>query len=519
MRVTGLRRQLPRSVMTHGVASLGLMAVHISSGATWLGTLWGIAAAALVVIRVAIRPAANVEAASHQKVQRHLRRAELQSLLSGLIWSAVPFVFAPSQGSEAALPLFILVAGMLTGFFSIFNQTPRMVAAYLLPTFILLLSYIHAFEMDFALLLSGMLVVLCAVMMTGSLGSARVLSDSVEMIERHAVAESRLSAAINTGDDAYGIFDPSGDLVGSNKAFSANFGDLRQLADLPREELIHEADKDRWLLVQQMAAPSGDVVVRLSDVTALKRAELVEVEARKHIESTSHQKTAFMRSITHELRTPLHIIMGYTDLLDGETRPDDQSVRSFASEIRSGSVTLLRVVNRVLRYVDLQDREQAPRCIPMKLGQDVSAWLNNRSIISKRRVEVVSTDVPEHMTLATDWKALSEALDELVDNALKHATQDSQVQVILSVDGGNVLFTVLDDGPGMASDNFQGEAAFATLSVHDEMRANGLGLGIALVAATTDYLGGTLSFEQREDVGMQVTISLPLKNVPAKQVS
>ena len=224
-----------------------------------------------------------------------------------------------------------------------------------------------------------------------------------------------------------------------------------------------------------------------------------------------------MANMTHELRTPMNAILGFSDLLCEESLTDEQL--DYVRTIHTSGQYLLSLINNVLDVSKIEaGKEQiiTAACSPHQMLDQLENMMRN-SAESKGlcfKLEICE-GIPEQ--IITDAKHLHQCLINLVGNAIKFTEQGS-VSLRASVQNGEAIpslcFEVRDTGIGIPAGQLDKvfesfEQADATTSV----KYGGTGLGLAISKKLIGMMGGTLIVESEEGVGSIFTITLPLEPV------
>jgi two-component system sensor histidine kinase ResE len=226
-------------------------------------------------------------------------------------------------------------------------------------------------------------------------------------------------------------------------------------------------------------------------------------------------KGEFLANISHELRTPLSPIKGYSQLLRSRDLPP-ADVRRFADEIEKASARLERVVGQLVDFASMSARGLEIRTEAVAVGElldgVVARWAERveagRHVVARR----LDGDLP---TIWIDRPSIDQALDELVDNAVKYSPDGGPILLNASggrADGGPVvLLAVVDRGVGIPSDRL-GDMLddFTQLDGSATRSFGGLGLGLALVGRIARAHGGSVEVSSARGSGTSVTMVLPV---------
>ena len=388
--------------------------------------------------------------------------------------------------------------------------------------------------------------------------------------ERHAT--SRLEKAIELSADAFAFFDRNDRLVVCNQDFAAiydrTFQQMRGLefrtliADaVARERVLVEGDKDAWLqrrlelhnspagamtletsigkayLVRDRKTKGGGRVTVLTDVTDERRVEAALEQTRRALATTQDEaqrqanylagltrrldavrgeadraKKTLLRTMSHELKTPLNAIIGFSDLLvqmaDG-FGPDQ--VREYAGLIHAGGHNLLRLINQILDLTKIASGKFELRRVRLDAGG--ALWLASDAFGERARARNITLDAsgcPIGLLVDADEAAFGQMLHQLVDNAVSFTQAGGAVTLKADCQNGRVFLRVADNGPGVAEQDLERilqpfEQAGRGTADH----TNGAGLGLTLVKAFTELHGGSLRIASQEGRGFEAVIELP----------
>ncbi len=262
----------------------------------------------------------------------------------------------------------------------------------------------------------------------------------------------------------------------------------------------------------QLVALGGALALHYSQEYAEVVSEVHEREHRaRELEETHRLRTELIASASHDLRTSLHSILGYVDLLAegayGELTP---AQREALATVASKGHSLVEFVNTLIDYARLE-RAQIPISVSTgevarlleELRITVEPLTHGRAVRLELRSEGV---LPP---LETDWLKLTRILQNLLHNALKF-TEEGTVGLTAAADGTGVTFDVVDTGPGIPAEVLPN--IFDPFFRSNPTRADGPGgLGLTIVKRTCDMLGGRILVASEVGKGSRFTVRLPLR--------
>lgn len=230
---------------------------------------------------------------------------------------------------------------------------------------------------------------------------------------------------------------------------------------------------------------------------------------QEQLEHDSRAKSEFLTVIGHELRTPLHGLMGYAELLEERiggplTEKQEQQLRA----LRSAAEHLLALVESTLRFAKLEMGQERLRCEPVDAAAVVQEAIGSIQPLAAAKGLMVKANVPA-LTLSADRTKLKQILLNLLHNAVQHSER-GPIELSVHVHDDEVCFEVRDRGPGIApKDQAKVFEPFAQLESVDKRASRGLGLGLAIVKRYTEMHGGLVSLESALGHGSRFTVRLP----------
>ena len=243
----------------------------------------------------------------------------------------------------------------------------------------------------------------------------------------------------------------------------------------------------------------------------------VEKETKEN--QFNRAETIFLNSISHDIRTPLNVIIGYTALASAHVN-EAQEVKRYLSKIQTASKHLLLLVNDVLDMSHIESGtlklEHAPVYFPDVL-EDLKSIV--QTDISAKQLEFhVDTKNMVHKNVITDKLRLNQVLLNILENAVKYTRPGGkicfQIQELKGQEPGfaKYEFRVKDTGIGMSEEFI--EHIFEPFSREQTSTVSGIegtGLGMAIVKKIVDRMGGTIAVKSRQGEGTEVIVILKFK--------
>jgi signal transduction histidine kinase len=217
-------------------------------------------------------------------------------------------------------------------------------------------------------------------------------------------------------------------------------------------------------------------------------------------------KSEFLASVSHDLRTPLNVILGYTDLLVEESfGPVTEEQRDTLHRIRRTAAEQLALIDDLLDLARIEQGKINCRLQPVRVGDLVGSLREMMDALLRNRPVAFDVEVASDAVASTDRERLRQVLVNLLANAAKF-TREGRVRLAALRTNGSVEISVADTGPGM-------DASLADQILEPFVRGDseqaGTGLGLAIVSRLLNVLGGRLEIDSALGRGTTVRVRLP----------
>ncbi|HUJ25252.1 MAG TPA: ATP-binding protein [Myxococcales bacterium] len=260
-----------------------------------------------------------------------------------------------------------------------------------------------------------------------------------------------------------------------------------------KRELPLPAQENKLVAAVVTPLPGNRALLVLRDLTAQKRAEAMRRD--------------FIANASHELRTPVSAISGAAEtLLEMEA---GEQARPFLEMISRQAARLSRLTSDLLDLSRLESGQwplEVGAYDALQICEPVLELVKERAAAKKIHL---GADVPEHLQLRCDARALEQILVNLLDNAIKYTPEQGRVTLLADAAGDKVMLSVLDSGPGIEARHQQ--RIFERFYRVDGGRARadgGSGLGLAIVKHLAQAQGGDVGVESGRG-GSRFWVRLP----------
>jgi signal transduction histidine kinase len=269
-----------------------------------------------------------------------------------------------------------------------------------------------------------------------------------------------------------------------------NFEQRDQILSL-RISLLRECEE------KQSADPIG-IAVYVKDLTSTKEYEKL--------------KSDMISLMSHELRTPLTSINGFAELLTADETVPPQA-REFVSIIANESQRMSRMINTFLSVTQLERKDkQEVLKIPLRLDEVVRETITSlQPVAKKKRIRLIEQPAHRIPPVAADRSLITQAVKNLVNNAIKYSPERTTVTVSTALEAEAVRVCVEDRGYGIPAEAKERvwDKFYRVVREGQEKDEESTGLGLSFVREVVEQHGGQVELDSAEGRGSKFSFTLP----------
>jgi len=235
------------------------------------------------------------------------------------------------------------------------------------------------------------------------------------------------------------------------------------------------------------------------------------IDAKLKAEESNNLKTEFLHNMSHEVRTPLNGIIGFSRLLKKENITEEKR-NQFADIVIQSSDNLQKVIDDILEISFLETRQIAVEVKKFSVFPFLQDLFLIFNVNSKSTTDIRLNCHDREIFIESDQHKLHKILSNLIENALKFTDKGFVEFGCCEAKPGMVCFYVKDTGIGISKENM--EKVFARFSQeHDNIsvKYGGLGLGLCIAKENAELLGGEIRVESEKGVGTTFFVEIPEK--------
>ncbi|AJS59579.1 two-component system histidine kinase PnpS [Paenibacillus sp. IHBB 10380] len=248
--------------------------------------------------------------------------------------------------------------------------------------------------------------------------------------------------------------------------------------------------------------PYKGMLFLFQDVTDIRRLE--------------NMRSEFVANVSHELKTPVAAVKGFSETLLAGGVKDEKTVRSFLQIIYDESERLNRLIGDILELSKIESKRIPLSLSPVHLSSFVASMLETMETVAQKKRISLQAEVPEELYMEADEDKLRQILMNLLANAINYTQDGGRVRVVvdhheLSKEEETISFTVTDTGMGIPKKDLP--RIFERFYRVDKARSRisgGTGLGLSIVKHLVDLHHGTLSVESELNIGSSFRVELPM---------
>ncbi|MEG2594704.1 MAG: HAMP domain-containing sensor histidine kinase [Bacteroides sp.] len=252
-----------------------------------------------------------------------------------------------------------------------------------------------------------------------------------------------------------------------------------------------------------------------ADKKKLEESEVELLLAKNQAEEASRMKSAFVSNMSHEVRTPLNAIVGFSSLLINSVQCNKEQ-EEYASIIQTNSNLLLQLINDIL---DVSRLESGKLQFTYEWCDIVAHCQSMIMLVNQNKTKQIDIRLETHLEsyiLYTDPLRLQQIIMNLLNNSVKFTPDGGEIVLSFEPDKTNqfVRFTVTDTGCGIPEEKQQ--QVFDRFEKLNEF-VQGTGLGLSICKLTIQHMGGNIWIDNSYKAGARFIFSHPIKNPEIKE--
>ena len=266
------------------------------------------------------------------------------------------------------------------------------------------------------------------------------------------------------------------------------------LSKANKETIELQLSEGRTALAWIAPQYSGGHVVAIHEVTKLRRLENI--------------RTDFVANVSHELRTPVSVIKANAEILLDEELVTDPDAKHFLDAVLRNTERLSDIITNLLEVAKIEAGKASFKPEPVAMTVLCQRLKGDLKQLNRPLPSIQFDCSPDCIVLA-DEQALYQALNNIIDNAIKYTPSEAQVDILIHSRGEQAIIEIADQGPGIPTE-FQNQVFERFFRIKDKRkRKPGTGLGLAIVKHLILSMGGQVGVRANTPNGAVFWITLP----------
>lgn len=296
---------------------------------------------------------------------------------------------------------------------------------------------------------------------------------------------------------------------------------LSGMAKQGKDTIVTRDGTEEWIEWQihpwyESSGDVGGIIIYADLIKDRKNTDMELIKAREKAEEVSRAKSVFIANMSHEFRTPLNAILGYSEIMKHSGELSEEQ-RNFVDEITRGGKQLLSMINNIIDLSKIETSNMEYREVTFPPEQLIRGAVDGYLTSFRKKgitlAASISKGVPK--TLSTDFKKLDRILQQLISNALKF-TDSGAVNISVGFEraehsdaGANSTLTLLVSGSGIGISEEKINLVFKPSLKIDSDKSTDLGL--TLVKRLVRFLGGQIEVKSEAGKGFSFEVIIPAK--------
>lgn len=293
---------------------------------------------------------------------------------------------------------------------------------------------------------------------------------------------------------------------------------IEKKQDVELEWRLLRADgQERWVHVKliYIETPASEVPTSagyMTDITEQKIKMETLASAKTTAESLSKLRMGIIEAISHEFRTPITSIMGFTTLI--QEMLEDKEMLQFASMVHDSADRLYRTLESILSYSALISQQATIRPRKFEIGVSLSALMENITNQTEEKGLYFQKFIPDNLMIHGDETVIHSIVQQLLDNAVKF-TKKGGIRLHIKAIGNKLYIEIIDTGIGIPENlSLSVFEPFRQGSEGDSRLYDGAGMGLPIVLKQVELLKGVMEHKNNEFGGCTFNITIPLELEP-----
>lgn len=244
-------------------------------------------------------------------------------------------------------------------------------------------------------------------------------------------------------------------------------------------------------------------------VKALQESIETATKQNKKIIASDKIKNDFIANVSHELRSPLNSIIGFSELLQGQFIGKlNEKQLEYISDIRIAGLHLLGMINEILDISKIEAKAVKLNITQFNLKQNVNETVNILKPLYEKKNIKLSLNIAENIEILADYQKIQQIFFNLLSNAIKFTQKNGEINISAAAVLRNLTITVSDNGIGIEKKNLNKIFKKFTQAGAGTENESSTGLGLAITKELVKLHGGKIEVQSHPAKGSSFIIKL-----------
>lgn len=274
-------------------------------------------------------------------------------------------------------------------------------------------------------------------------------------------------------------------------------------------DMENKSARNRLLVLSLGIVLLGLLVMALVYIVFSRRRHIKQLNKAYHKALESEKmKSAFIQNVSHEVRTPLNIISGFSQVIADPELTETMEERQHMAEMMQKSASqITNLIDEIIGLSLIETTDKINKDDTIQVNSVLRAVINDyQGKVTNETEMKMDSQLHDEFTILTNKNMFARIISALVDNAVKY-TADGQITLKASSDSQNLRISVEDTGIGVPAQ--EAENIFGRFVKLDSFK-EGIGLGLPLSRKLAEQLGGTVALDTSYTNGARFIVTLPL---------
>jgi signal transduction histidine kinase len=233
---------------------------------------------------------------------------------------------------------------------------------------------------------------------------------------------------------------------------------------------------------------------------------------RRSLKEEEERRTRFIMGISHDLRTPVAVIKGYTEALSDKVLDDPTEIHTALEIINTKTNQLETMIESLISFVKLNNREWRDKLVPQPIEPVLTEFVKGAIMtgeVFKRNV-TSSIEISPSRTVPLDKMLFQRALENIFSNALRYTKDNDSIAITATETAKDIIVKISDTGCGIAEKDREHIFDLFYRGTNSR-REEGMGIGLAVVKNIIDTHGWTISIDTKTNEGSSFIIKIPIE--------